>query len=75
MKAGFKVVVPDAAKYNIDSSNPESVKRAKELYEKLCEYFNECGIKTQTGIFAADMQVELVNDGPVTLMLDSKKLF
>ena len=50
-------------------------KRAKELYEKLCEYFNECGIKTQTGIFAADMQVELINDGPVTLMLDSKKLF
>lgn len=35
LKAGFKVVVPDAAKYNIDSSNPESVKRAKELEKQI----------------------------------------
>ncbi len=48
---------------------------AKDLYEKTCEYFNNCGIKTQTGQFAADMKVNLLNNGPVTLMLDSKKLF
>ena len=49
--------------------------RANELYEKTCEYFRENNIPTQTGRFAADMKVELINDGPVTLMLDSKKLF
>ena len=49
--------------------------RAKELYNKTCEYFLEQGIKTETGRFAADMKVELINDGPVTLLLDSKKLF
>lgn len=50
-------------------------KRAKELYEKVCEYFIKSGIKTQTGRFAADMKVSLINDGPVTMLLDSKKLF
>ena len=32
-------------------------------------------IHVQTGVFQADMQVSLVNDGPVTILLDSKKLF
>ena len=50
-------------------------KMAKELYLKTCEYFKSFGIKTETGIFAADMKVNLLNDGPVTLLLDSKKLF
>ena len=49
--------------------------RAKILYEKVCDYFRENKIKTETGRFAADMKVSLVNDGPVTLLLDSKKLF
>lgn len=35
LKAGFKVVVPDAVKYNIDASNPESIKRAKELEKQI----------------------------------------
>lgn len=48
---------------------------AKILYEKTCDYLKQNNIKTQTGIFGADMKVSLVNDGPVTLMLDSKKLF
>ena len=48
---------------------------AKKLYENMCEYFKSFGIYTQTGIFGADMQVDLLNDGPVTLLLDSKKLF
>ncbi len=54
------------------AGNPEN---AKELYEKMCNYFEKSGIYTQTGKFAADMKVSLINDGPVTLMLDSKKLF
>ncbi|MDY3928172.1 MAG: D-aminoacyl-tRNA deacylase [Clostridia bacterium] len=48
---------------------------AKELYKKTCDYFSESGIYTQTGRFAADMKVSLINDGPVTLLLDSKKVF
>ncbi len=50
-------------------------KMAKDLYLRTCEYFKSFGIKTETGIFAADMKVNLLNDGPVTLLLDSKKLF
>ncbi len=47
--------------------------------EKMYLYFNEClrreGIRTEEGIFGADMKVELLNDGPVTICLDSKELF
>ncbi len=41
------------------------------LYEQFCEHLRQFGIQVATGQFAADMQVELINDGPVTLMLDS----
>ena len=49
--------------------------RAKELYL----YFNEClrdlSIEVQEGIFGADMKIALVNDGPVTVILDSEVLW
>ena len=48
---------------------------ANEMYEKFIKYLKDKGIKTECGVFGADMKVELLNDGPVTLMLDSKKLF
>jgi D-aminoacyl-tRNA deacylase len=52
---------------------------APELAEKLYEYFvaeaRRGTVKTETGIFQAMMAVELVNDGPVTLLLDSRKHF
>ena len=48
---------------------------AKQLYDKVCTYFADNGIKTETGRFGADMKVQLINDGPVTILLDSKKLF
>ena len=48
---------------------------AEKMYEKFIEYVKEKGIYTQSGVFGADMQVELLNDGPVTILLDSKKLF
>ena len=48
---------------------------ANAMYEKFAELLKEKGIKTEMGRFGADMKVELLNDGPVTLMLDSKKLF
>ncbi len=43
---------------------------AKDYYEQAIEGFRQQGIKVEAGIFGADMQVELVNDGPVTLILD-----
>ena len=45
---------------------------AKEYWEKFNSILRENGIKVEEGIFAADMQVGLINDGPVTIMLDSK---
>ncbi len=45
---------------------------AKEYWEKFDSILRENGIKVEEGIFAADMQVGLINDGPVTIMLDSK---
>jgi D-aminoacyl-tRNA deacylase len=44
---------------------------ARGLYEYLVTKVREHGLVTETGIFQADMAVELVNDGPVTLLLDS----
>ncbi|MCP3058529.1 D-aminoacyl-tRNA deacylase [Myxococcus sp. K38C18041901] len=44
---------------------------AKALYEKACEGLRLRGLSVGTGIFAADMKVALVNDGPVTLLLES----
>jgi D-tyrosyl-tRNA(Tyr) deacylase len=46
---------------------------AKTLYERLINRLREQGIPIQTGEFQAKMEVHLVNDGPVTLLLDSRK--
>ena len=48
---------------------------AKELYEKFVEMLKESGLKVETGEFGAHMNVEIQNDGPVTILLDSKKDF
>ena len=47
---------------------------AKELYERFCELVRAQLGAVQTGIFGADMQVELVNDGPFTICLDTDTL-
>lgn len=50
-------------------------KFANEMFEYFCECLKNIGIKTvKKGIFAADMKVELINDGPVTIILDSDEL-
>jgi D-aminoacyl-tRNA deacylase len=46
---------------------------AEELYNKFVEKCKDTGINTKTGIFASHMQISLVNDGPVTIILDSKE--
>ena len=48
---------------------------ANSLYEEFVELLHGFGIKVARGVFAAHMEVSLVNNGPVTILLDSKKLF
>jgi D-tyrosyl-tRNA(Tyr) deacylase len=48
---------------------------AEELYERFVAALRERGLPVEKGRFRADMAVDLVNDGPVTLLLDSKRLF
>jgi D-tyrosyl-tRNA(Tyr) deacylase len=49
--------------------------RARELYERFVQRIRALGLRCETGRFQEMMQVELVNSGPVTILLDSKKLF
>jgi D-tyrosyl-tRNA(Tyr) deacylase len=48
---------------------------AKKLYEYFVEHVRAAGVRCETGVFQATMKVELANEGPVTILLDSKKLF
>ena len=56
----------------IAAAPPET---AKKVYEDYCEALRRLGITVATGIFQAMMSVELVNEGPVTILLDSDKTF
>ncbi|NLI93630.1 MAG: D-tyrosyl-tRNA(Tyr) deacylase [Peptococcaceae bacterium] len=49
--------------------------QAKEIFDQLVNTIKSLGIHVETGQFQADMDVELVNQGPVTILLDSKKNF
>ena len=55
-----------------DAARPE---QANALYEVFNECLRQEGVSVETGRFQTHMMVELVNDGPVTLLLDSKKEF
>lgn len=48
---------------------------AEKMYLYFNEYLRKLGFDVQEGIFGCDMKVELLNDGPVTIMLDSQQLF
>jgi D-tyrosyl-tRNA(Tyr) deacylase len=56
----------------IDAARPEV---AQPLYARFCALVREKGVDVQEGVFRATMQVRMVNEGPVTLLLDSQKLF
>jgi D-tyrosyl-tRNA(Tyr) deacylase len=64
-------LIADTAKGNRPSfagaARPEL---AEPLYERFCATLRELGVHVETGVFGAKMQVELVNDGPVTIVLD-----
>lgn len=48
---------------------------ARRLYDRTVEAVRAAGVETATGIFAARMEIQSVNDGPVTLILDSRRNF
>ncbi len=56
----------------VNASRPEE---ARELYSQFVSLMKQEFPSLKTGVFQADMKVSLVNDGPFTLMLDSKELF
>jgi D-tyrosyl-tRNA(Tyr) deacylase len=48
---------------------------AERLYERVAAGLHDTGLHVETGVFGADMAVELINDGPVTILLDTKRAF
>lgn len=56
----------------IDAAPPE---KAEPLYQYFLEALQRSGLRVASGVFRAMMEVELVNDGPVTILLDSERLF
>jgi D-aminoacyl-tRNA deacylase len=48
---------------------------AKKLYQEFCDALRKLGVNVGTGVFQAMMSVELVNEGPVTILVDSEKTF
>lgn len=56
----------------INASKPDD---AIKYYNEFIQKCKDKGIETKTGVFGADMKVELCNDGPVTILLDSSKTF
>jgi D-tyrosyl-tRNA(Tyr) deacylase len=66
-------LVADTAKGNRPSfSRAAPPEEAEPLYEAFCSALRERGIEVATGVFGARMQVELVNDGPVTIVLEDR---
>ena len=53
-------------------SRAEAPDRARTLYEIFCDELRASGIEVETGVFSAEMKVEIVNDGPFTIVMDSR---
>jgi D-aminoacyl-tRNA deacylase len=65
-------LIADTAKGNRPSfSHAARPAISEPHYERFCDELREIGVHVETGVFGARMQVELVNDGPVTIVLDT----
>ena len=66
-------LLADTAKGNRPSfADAAPLEQAEALYRRFCEELRVLGVPVETGVFGAKMDVELVNDGPVTFVLDSR---
>jgi D-tyrosyl-tRNA(Tyr) deacylase len=64
-------LLADTAKGNRPSFGEAAApEEAERIYERFCATLRELGVPLETGVFGARMEVELVNDGPVTLVVD-----
>jgi D-tyrosyl-tRNA(Tyr) deacylase len=52
----------------VEAAPPED---AEPLYQRFCSELRALGVPVETGVFGAKMEVELLNDGPVTIVLDT----
>jgi D-aminoacyl-tRNA deacylase len=66
----FTLIADTAKGTRPDFSQAAPPEVAEPLYEHFCRSLRELGVSVQTGVFGARMAVELVNDGPVTIVLD-----
>ena len=65
-------LIADTAKGNRPSfADAAPAEQAEPLYERFCAELRSLGVPVETGVFGAKMEVELVNDGPVTIVLDA----
>jgi D-aminoacyl-tRNA deacylase len=65
-------LIADTRKGNRPSfANAAPAEQAEPLYNQFCQALRDLGVPVETGVFAARMAVELVNDGPVTIILDT----
>jgi D-tyrosyl-tRNA(Tyr) deacylase len=65
-------LIADTRKGNRPSfANAAPAEQAEPLYEQFCRALAAQGVRVETGVFGARMAVELVNDGPVTIILDT----
>ena len=64
-------LIADTAKGNRPSfAEAAPPGEAERLYERFCAELRDLGVRVETGVFGATMEVDLVNDGPVTIVLD-----
>lgn len=65
-------LIADTAKGNRPSfAGAAPPEEAERVYERFCDELRGLGVAVETGVFGAKMEVELVNDGPVTIVLDT----
>jgi D-aminoacyl-tRNA deacylase len=65
-------LIADTRKGNRPSfANAAPVEQAEPFYNQFCQALRDLGVPVETGVFGARMAVELVNDGPVTIILDT----